>query len=64
MRWLKRVYEREAVQKTWAMGKTDLAARYSLGDGRDRLMAQPILYHGEPNGASLTVLAALAETRA
>ncbi len=25
-------------------------------------MAQPILYHGEPNGASLTVLAALAET--
>lgn len=30
MRWLKRVYEREAVGKTWAMGKTDMAARYSL----------------------------------
>lgn len=30
MRWLKRVYEREAVRKTWAMGKTDMAARYSL----------------------------------
>ena len=30
MRWLKRVYEREAVTRTWAMGKTDLAARYSL----------------------------------
>jgi len=25
-------------------------------------MAQPVLYHGEPNGASLTVLAALAES--
>jgi glutathione S-transferase/GST-like protein len=30
MRWLKRVYQREAVQKTWAMGRTDLAHRYSL----------------------------------
>jgi glutathione S-transferase/GST-like protein len=30
MRWLKRVYEREAVKRTWAMGKTDLAARYGL----------------------------------
>ncbi len=30
MRWLKRVYERDAVKRTWAMGKTDLAARYSL----------------------------------
>lgn len=30
MRWLKRVYEREAVRKTWAMGKTDMAGRYSL----------------------------------
>lgn len=30
MRWLKRVYTREAVKKTWAMGKTDLASRYGL----------------------------------
>lgn len=30
MRWLKRVYERDAVKRTWAMGKTDLAARYGL----------------------------------
>lgn len=30
MRWLKRVYQHEAVQKTWAMGRTDLAHRYSL----------------------------------
>lgn len=30
MRWLKRVYSREAVKKTWAMGKTDLAHRYGL----------------------------------
>ena len=30
MRWLKRVYTRPAVQATWAMGKTDLAARYGL----------------------------------
>jgi glutathione S-transferase/GST-like protein len=30
MRWLKRVYQREAVAKTWAMGRTDLAHRYSL----------------------------------
>lgn len=30
MRWLKRVYERDAVKRTWAMGKTDLAHRYSL----------------------------------
>ena len=30
MRWLKRVYERPAVQKTWEMGKGDLAKRYKL----------------------------------
>lgn len=30
MRWLKRVYERDAVKRTWAMGRTDLAHRYSL----------------------------------
>jgi len=30
MRWLKRVYERDAVKKTWAMGRTDLANRYAL----------------------------------
>ncbi|NOW47196.1 glutathione S-transferase/GST-like protein [Novosphingobium sp. SG751A] len=30
MRWLKRVYQREAVKRTWAMGRTDLAHRYSL----------------------------------
>jgi GST-like protein len=30
MRWLKRVYSRDAVKKTWAMGKTDLASRYGL----------------------------------
>jgi glutathione S-transferase/GST-like protein len=30
MRWLKRVYQRDAVKQTWAMGRTDLAHRYSL----------------------------------
>ena len=30
MAWLKRVYERPAVQRTWAMGTTDLASRYRL----------------------------------
>lgn len=30
MRWLKRVYQRDAVKQTWAMGKTDLATRYGL----------------------------------
>jgi glutathione S-transferase/GST-like protein len=30
MAWLSRVYHRPAVQRTWAMGTTDLAARYRL----------------------------------
>jgi GSH-dependent disulfide-bond oxidoreductase len=30
MAWLKRVYQRPAVQRTWAMGTTDLAHRYRL----------------------------------
>ena len=30
MAWLARVYHRPAVQRTWAMGTTDLAARYRL----------------------------------
>jgi GSH-dependent disulfide-bond oxidoreductase len=30
MRWLKRVYERPAVQQCWQMGRTDLAHRYRL----------------------------------
>lgn len=34
MRWLRAIFARDAVRKTWAMGKTQLASRVSILEGR------------------------------
>jgi glutathione S-transferase/GST-like protein len=30
MEWLRKIYERPATQKTWAMGRTDMAKRVTF----------------------------------
>ena len=63
LRWLRTIYARPATKACWAMGRTNLAKR--VDDPRAAAhrpgaagMSMTV-YHGEPNGPSLTVLATL-----
>ena len=65
LRWLRAIYARPATKACWAMGRTSMVKRVAIleqphiGAGAGHMSMT--LYHGEPNGPSFTVLAALFE---